>query len=84
MENKAEKSEYFRTFEGAFRILVQQEIDEKPIDWHLVETRTIGEPSEMLAHKAAVEQFTGREVEFVIPGAHGRGYVFQVKKEAGK
>lgn len=72
--------EFFNTREGRFRILVEQTIDAKPVDWYLVERRAISDSDESAAHKKAVEQFVGREVEFVTQPEDG-GYVFAVVKE---
>lgn len=72
------KSELFSTREGDFRILVEQTIQGRTVDWFLAERRHIQTPDRLVAHKAAVEMFVGREVEFVCDT--DGGYVFEVKK----
>jgi hypothetical protein len=72
------RTESFRTIEGQFRILVQQEIDGIAVDWFLIERSRIQAPDKLVAHGEAVKQFVGRDVEYLISSTNG--YVFQVKK----
>jgi hypothetical protein len=55
--NVTEKTEVFRTREGEFRILVEQVINGKTADWHLVERRAIVSPDKLVAHTEAVKQW---------------------------
>lgn len=77
------RNEYFQTRAGEFRILVEQVIDGKTVDWHLVELRSGLPRGSQAVHKEAVEQFVGREVEYLLPASHGYDYVFAVKKTEG-
>jgi hypothetical protein len=72
------RTEYFRTIEGTFRILVQQEIDGIAVDWFLIERSRIQAQDKLVAHEEAVKQFVGQDVEYLISSTNG--YVFQVKK----
>lgn len=76
-----EKNEFFSTREGEFRILVEQTIGGNPVDWFLVERRELVGRESVAAHKEAVEQFVGREVEFVASTGTGYGYIFSVPRK---
>lgn len=51
------KSEVFRTWEGLFRIIVEQVIDGEKADWYLVDRSTIATPDKLVAHTEAVKQW---------------------------
>lgn len=76
------RNEFFSTREGNFRILVEQSIDGKPVDWFLVERSSLLEREGITVHQKAVEKFVGREVEFLTSTGTGYGYVFRVKRQS--
>lgn len=73
-------NEIFTTREGNFRILVEQVINGRAVDWFLVERGRLLEREEVATHQEAVQQFVGREVEFLASTSTGYGYAFQVKR----
>lgn len=58
------KGEVFRTREGRYRILVEQVIDGKVIDWILVERVSVATPDKFVAHTAATRRFVGKAVDW--------------------
>lgn len=54
---QGEQSEVYRTYEGLFRIIVEQVIDGEKADWYLVDRRTIATPDKLVAHTTAVKEF---------------------------
>lgn len=54
---EGERDEPYRTYEGLFRIIVEQVIDGEKADGYLVDRQTIATPDKLVAHTTAVKEF---------------------------
>jgi hypothetical protein len=78
-EEEMAQSEVFRTYEGLFRVLVEQVIDGEKVDWYLVSRKEIATPDRLVAHMAAVREFlSGAAVDWTGETTES-GYVFAMK-----
>lgn len=75
----SEQREVFRTYEGMFRILVEQVIDGKEADWSLIDLRDVASPDKLVRHIEAVKRFVGRDIEWTGQTTES-GYEFIVAK----
>jgi hypothetical protein len=74
------REEVFRTYEGLFRIIVEQVINGEKADWYLVDRKTIVTPDKLVAHTEAVKQWLGGAAVNWTGETTDTGYEFVVAK----
>lgn len=79
-EKSMAKGEVFRTREGSFRVLVEQVIDGKAVDWHLADRRDIESVRAQVGDEEAVRLFGDGKAE--VSGIQAHAYA--VKEWVGK
>jgi hypothetical protein len=74
------RNEVYRTYEGLFRIIVEQVIDGEKADWYLVDRQTIATPDKLVAHTTAVKEFLQGAAVNWTGGTTESGYEFVMAK----